>query len=109
MSAEDHFAEPQNSECGPLLRLDSLNFCRPEVEKLCRSTETAHHQFEQVFYAVAAPVSGDFCGCLLQGQAVLLLLDPLAPGAFIASVTFAALCHAEVGSPGSSPEFGGGK
>jgi hypothetical protein len=39
----------------------------------------------------------------------LLLLDPLAPGAFIASVTFAALCHAEVGSPGSSPEFGGGK
>ena len=109
VSAKEHFAETQNSECGPLLRLDALNFCCPEVEKLCRATETAHHQFEQIFDAVTAPVSGDFCGCLLQGQAVLLLLDPLASAAFIASVTFAALCNAEVGSPGSSPEFADGK
>jgi hypothetical protein len=105
MSAEDHLAEPQNSECGAFLSLHPLNFCCPEIEKLCRSPASADHQIDQVFRAVDAAVSGDLCRCFLQGLSVLLSLDLLASEAFVAGVTFATFRHTSVGSPGSSPEL----
>ena len=94
MSDEDHFAGPQNSECDSFQSLRSLNFCCPEIEEFRHSAESAHHQIDQVFCPVDAPVSGDLCRCFLQGLSVLLSLDLLASQAFVASMTSAAFCHA---------------